>query len=70
MSVEKSVRMANNIAAFFKSQPEKERAVGVANHINRFWEARMRRELFKAVESGAPLDPLVLMAAGEINKPE
>ncbi len=38
--------MANDIAAFFESEPE--RAVtldGIAGHIKRFWDPRMRREL-------------------------
>ena len=41
----KLVRMANQIATFFKSQPEAERVPGIATHINKFWEPRMRKAL-------------------------
>lgn len=68
---EKLVRMANQIATFFASQPEEIRAEGVATHINKFWERRMRRSLFSLVEAGgAGLDPLVLEAAPLIRRPE
>lgn len=70
MSHDKIVRMANQIATFFKSQPEAERAAGVANHINKFWEPRMRRQFFEELEKGAPFDPLVKEAANLVRKPE
>ena len=46
---DKLVRMANQIATFFLSQPEAVRIEGVANHINKFWEPRMRRSLLAAL---------------------
>ncbi|ANK87499.1 MULTISPECIES: formate dehydrogenase subunit delta [Rhizobium] len=67
----KLVYMANQIATFFKSQPQNEAAQGVATHINKFWEPRMRRQLFEILdkeENG--LDALVLQAAPMIRKPE
>ena len=37
------VTMANNIGAFFKSEPDRELAIkGVEQHIRNFWEPRMR----------------------------
>ena len=33
-------------ATFFKSYPEKEALEGIAEHINKFWEPRMRRMFF------------------------
>ena len=69
MSHDKIVYMANQIAAFFKSQPEAERVAGVANHINKFWEPRMRRQFFEKLEAGADFDPLVVEAAKEVNRP-
>ena len=37
------VTMANNIGAFFKSEPDRELAIkGVEQHLRNFWEPRMR----------------------------
>lgn len=67
----KLVYMANQIATFFKSQPASEAAQGVATHINKFWEPRMRRQLFEILETEENgLSPLVLEAAPLIRKPE
>ncbi|MCO6184917.1 formate dehydrogenase subunit delta [Rhizobium sp. L1K21] len=70
MSHDKIVYMANQIAAFFNSQPEAQRAEGVATHINKFWEPRMRRQFFEKLEAGAAFDPLVVKAAELVNRPE
>ncbi|RYC04574.1 formate dehydrogenase subunit delta [Ciceribacter ferrooxidans] len=70
-TAEKLVRMANQIASFFASQPEATRIDGVATHINKFWEPRMRRQLFEIIDAGgAGLDPLVLDAAKLIKRPQ
>ena len=67
----KIVRMANQIATFFLSQPEAVRVPGVSNHINKFWEPRMRREFFRIVDNGGgELSPLVIAAAKLVNRPE
>ncbi|MBB3594413.1 formate dehydrogenase subunit delta [Rhizobium sp. BK529] len=67
----KLVYMANQIATFFKTQPESEAVQGVATHINKFWEPRMRRQLFEILEKeDNSLDALVLKAAPLIRKPE
>ncbi|MFS8147298.1 formate dehydrogenase subunit delta [Rhizobium sp. BR 249] len=67
----KLVYMANQIATFFKSQPADEAVQGVATHINKFWEPRMRRQLFEILENEENgLDALVLQAAPMIRKPE
>lgn len=67
---EKLIRMANQIATFFMSQPETDRAKGVAIHINRFWEPRMRKHLFECLDEGADgLMPLVVEASTLINRP-
>ncbi|MFN7011520.1 MAG: formate dehydrogenase subunit delta [Allorhizobium sp.] len=66
----KLVRMANQIATFFLSQPEAVRVEGVANHINKFWEPRMRRELFEHIDQGGEgLLPLVMEASKAIKRP-
>ena len=67
----KLVRMANQIATFFHSQPASEGPDGVATHINKFWEPRMRRQLFDIVDNqgGEGLDALVLAAVPLIHRP-
>ncbi|MGX5667017.1 formate dehydrogenase subunit delta [Rhizobium daejeonense] len=67
---EKIVRMANQIATFFLSQPEAVRAEGVANHINKFWEPRMRRQFFEHIDKGGEgLLPLVIEASKAVKRP-
>jgi len=71
MSPDKLTYMANQIAKFFRSQPESEAAAGVAEHINKFWEPRMRRQLFEMTDASREgFDPLVISALGEIRRPE
>lgn len=66
----KIVRMANQIATFFKSKPHDEGVAGVAEHINKFWEPRMRRQFFEILdEGGQGLDPLAIEAAAKIRRP-
>lgn len=66
----KLVRMANQIGTFFRSKPHDEGVAGVAEHINKFWEPRMRRQFFEIVDAGgAGLQPIVLEAAGAIRRP-
>ncbi|KQW28077.1 formate dehydrogenase [Rhizobium sp. Root274] len=67
---EKLVRMANQIATFFLSQPEEVRREGVATHINKFWETRMRRRFFELLETpDVGFLPLVIEAAKDIKRP-
>ncbi|MBM7043567.1 MULTISPECIES: formate dehydrogenase subunit delta [Rhizobium] len=66
----KLIYMANQIATFFKTQPAGEAVNGVATHINKFWEPRMRRQLFEIIDHGdSGLSPLVLEAASLIHRP-
>ncbi|MCO5733614.1 formate dehydrogenase subunit delta [Rhizobium sp. SSA_523] len=68
---EKLVRMANQIATFFLSQPVDVRAEGVATHINKFWEPRMRRRFFEMIDAGTGgFLPLVIEAASMIRRPQ
>ena len=64
------IRMANQIATFFDSQPRSERVDGIATHINKFWEPRVRRQFFELVDNGVEgFHPTVLEAASHINRP-
>ncbi|MBC3871062.1 formate dehydrogenase subunit delta [Undibacterium oligocarboniphilum] len=43
MNTEHLVHMANQIGAFFESFPDRQEAKkGIADHIHKFWEPRMR----------------------------
>jgi len=69
MSPEKMVRMANQIATFFHSQPGGDGADRVAGHLREFWEPRMLEQLFAHVEAGgAGLDPMVLDAVAQLRE--
>lgn len=64
MSPETMIRMANQIAAFFKTQPKIDQAQGVADHISDFWEPRMKAQLVAFVtDGGSGLDDLVVEAS-------
>ena len=70
MSADKIARMANQIATFMESKPEAEGLAGLAQHINDFWEPRMRRQLFDLLDAGGEgLRPLVIAAADRIRRP-
>jgi formate dehydrogenase subunit delta len=61
MKVEHMVHNANQIALFFASYPREEALAGVADHIQKFWERRMRQQLEDYVaQGGAGLHELVL----------
>jgi formate dehydrogenase subunit delta len=53
MNIERLVRMANDIGNFFKAEPDHATAVdGVAEHLKRFWDPRMRKEIVAYVDGG------------------
>lgn len=53
MDANKLVKMANQIAEFFAGEPERTAAVdGVALHLQRFWEPRMRKAMYAALDAG------------------
>jgi formate dehydrogenase subunit delta len=59
------VHMANRIGEFFVAGPDRAEAVdGVATHIARFWEPRMRRQILAVLDTpaGEALSPLVAEA--------
>ena len=65
----KLIRMANQIGTFFESKPRDEGVAGVAEHINKFWEPRMRRQFFEMVDGGREgLKEIVLEAAATIRR--
>ncbi len=53
MNVQRLVTMANDIANFFGSDPDKAAAAEqVAGHMKKFWEPRMRAEIRRHVIAG------------------
>jgi formate dehydrogenase subunit delta len=54
MEVEQMVHMANQIALFFESYPREEAVASVADHLQKFWEPRMRRQILEYAASGGP----------------
>ena len=65
MDIHRLIKMANEIGAFFEAEPDRATALeGVAGHIKRFWDPRMRRELLLWVDErgGEGLKDLVLAA--------
>ena len=70
MQPDKLTRMANQIAAFFETQPGPQAAEAVAAHLNDFWEPRMRRAYLAHVAAGgAGLSPLARAAAAHVRPP-
>lgn len=70
MSPDKMVYMANQIALFFNTQPNADKAGKVAAHLNDFWDPRMRRQLLDYVAGGgAGLDSLMIEAAAQVREP-
>jgi len=65
MDLQQLVRMANRIGEFFEAMPDKQEALqGIAQHIERYWEPRMRRALMQQLQAGAVegLKPIVAQA--------
>ncbi|WP_281982563.1 formate dehydrogenase subunit delta [Thalassorhabdomicrobium marinisediminis] len=59
MSHDKLVRMANQIATFFESQPDADKAGCVADHLRAFWEPRMLAQMGDHLAAGGDgLTPL------------
>jgi len=57
------VYMANQIGKFFQSQGHDKEVSGVADHIRKFWDPRMRKAIFAHLDAGGTgLDPNVLEA--------
>ena len=62
-TIDKLVTMANQIGKFFAGQGPGAAVSGTAEHINKFWDPRMRAQIFAHLErGGAGLDPPVRQA--------
>jgi len=62
-TVERLVMMANQIGKFFAPQRNTDQAFAIADHLEKFWDPRMRTLIIAHLEAGgAGLDPMVLAA--------
>jgi formate dehydrogenase subunit delta len=58
MSPDRLIYMANQIVKFFASQGHGKAVPGIAEHIRKFWDPRMRSAIVAHLErGGAGLDP-------------
>jgi formate dehydrogenase subunit delta len=52
MNVQHLIEMANRIGEFFESMPDHDEALaGIADHVRRFWEPRMRRAILATLDT-------------------
>ena len=62
MDIDNLVHMANQIGTFFSAYPDRDEALeGIATHIQKFWEPRMRQMILSqlAAEQTPDMLPLV-----------
>ena len=71
METERLVKLANDISRFFEAEPDRSEAIkGVAGHMRRFWDPRMRREILAhASTGGAGLTEIALAAVNTLEVP-
>lgn len=67
MKPEHMVHMANQIAGFFAAYPREQAIDGIADHLKKFWEPRMRAALIDYVKGGgAGLQELALASVKKL----
>jgi formate dehydrogenase subunit delta len=63
------LRMAGQIAIFFRSYPDAEAVDGIADHINRFWSKKMRLDFIAAFKpDDVRLDARLSKAMGHLRR--
>jgi formate dehydrogenase subunit delta len=68
MLPDKLVYMANQIGKFFAGQGEEKAVPLIADHLEKFWDPRMRRALLNYVDAGGKgLQPIVLNAVRSLD---
>ena len=62
MDNDRLTKMANQIAGFFDTQPG-DAAKGTADHLNSFWDPRMRKSIVAHLQAGGQgLEPTAMAA--------
>jgi formate dehydrogenase subunit delta len=71
MSPDRLIYMANQIGTFFGSQGHDKAVPGIAEHIRKFWDPRMRKGILAHLDAGgAGLDPNVREAISALKSAE
>lgn len=73
MNIDQLIHLANRIGDFFDAMPDRTEGIeGVANHIEKFWEPRMRRQILEFLVSHpqgrtaeSELNPITLEALNQ-----
>ena len=67
MDVRRLTAMANQIGAFFRAQGEVAAVAGVEDHLRKFWDPRMRREIVSHLNAGGEgLTPIARAAVARL----
>jgi formate dehydrogenase subunit delta len=62
--------MANQIGKFFVSEDKATAVAGIADHLKKFWDPRMRAEIVAHLAAGGEgLDPEVRQAVASLGAP-
>jgi formate dehydrogenase subunit delta len=69
MSQDKLAYMANQIGKFFAHKKEEQAVAAINDHIVKFWDPRMRRQILAELDT-AELDPRVRQAVEQLKGPE
>jgi formate dehydrogenase subunit delta len=70
-NTDRLVYMANQIGKFFESQGHDRAVPGIAEHIRKFWDPRMRKMIFAHLDAGgAGLMPNALEALTTLKQAE
>ncbi len=68
MSHERLAYMANQIGRFFAHQPEARAIDSINDHLRKFWDPRMRKQILEDLDN-MTLDPLVRRAVERLKDP-
>lgn len=67
MNIDTLTRMVNDIANYFAAEPDHAAGVaGIADHLKKFWDPTMRRQIIEHVQAGG--DGLELLAKEAVQK--
>ena len=69
MDIKKLIYMTNQISNYFQAYPENKAVVSTINHINQFWDKRMKKEIIIHVNNdGDGLNEIALKAIQSISE--